>query len=153
MTLARKHKSTVAQMAERFTRPTITKSGKVTKCIGIVIERPDKPSLYALFGGLSLRTNPFVEIKDVEVNLDHRIGRTELLTRMAANECEICGSKEGIEVHHVRKMADLKVKGRRTPPVWQQVMAARRRKTLVVCAYCHYAIHQGIATRTRNSNG
>ena len=47
------------------------------------------------------------------------------------------------------KLADLKVKGRREKPVWIQRMAALKRKTLVVCEYCHHAIHAGKPTRDR----
>ena len=46
----------------------------------------------------------------------------------------------------MRKLKDLKVPGRRTPPIWKQIMAARRRKTLVVCHGCHVAIHNGTLT-------
>ena len=51
--------------------------------------------------------------------------------------------KAVIEVHHIRKLADLKTKGKSAPPVWVQIMAARQRKTLVVCRECHTAIHNG----------
>lgn len=44
---------------------------------------------------------------------------------------------------HIRKLADLKVKGRKEKPFWIQRMAAIRRKTLVVCYNCHSAIHSG----------
>ena len=43
-------------------------------------------------------------------------------------------------------LKDLKVPGRRVPPVWKQIMASRRRKTLVVCHHCHVAIHRETLT-------
>ena len=49
-----------------------------------------------------------------------------------------------IEVHHIRALRDLNVKGQREKPKWVQVMAARRRKTLVVCRPCHLNTHDGI---------
>ena len=70
-------------------------------------------------------------------------GRTELVKRLLADTCELCGSKENIEVHHIRKLADVKNKGLLNAPTWAQVMAARNRKTLVVCRECHVAIHNG----------
>lgn len=70
-------------------------------------------------------------------------GRTELIKRLTADTCELCGSRKDIEVHHIRKLADLKVKGKSAPPAWVQIMAARQRKTLVVCRECHTAIHNG----------
>ncbi|WP_420795785.1 hypothetical protein [Ktedonobacter racemifer] len=36
--------------------------------------------------------------------------------------------------------------GRRKKPEWMKQMAARRRKTLVVCRSCHEAIHGGRST-------
>jgi hypothetical protein len=73
----------------------------------------------------------------------------ELVIRLLADECELCGSREGVETHHVRGLADLVIKGRRERPHWMKVMASRKRKTLVVCKHCHDAIHAGLPTRTR----
>ncbi len=56
--------------------------------------------------------------------------RSELLKRVLADHCELCGSKERVEVHHIRKLADLEKPGRKEKPVWMKQMAARRRKTL-----------------------
>ena len=42
-----------------------------------------------------------------------------------------------------RALRDLNVKGQREKPKWVQVMAARRRKTLVVCRPCHLNAHGG----------
>ncbi|WP_376778593.1 HNH endonuclease [Kitasatospora kifunensis] len=44
-----------------------------------------------------------------------------------------------MEVHHVAKLADLGRPGNRPP--WADLMAARHRKTLVVCGVCHADIH------------
>jgi hypothetical protein len=94
-------------------------------------------------------TQPFHWIEDRLLDRDRVIHRNELLQRVMADECELCGSKDQVEVHHVRKLADLKVKGRGEPPIWKQIMAYRRRKTLVVCKRCHDAIHAGRPTGTR----
>jgi predicted HNH restriction endonuclease len=69
--------------------------------------------------------------------------RNELIKRLLAEKCELCGSKMNVEVHHIRKLADLKEKGRKEKPRWVQKMTQRRRKTLVVCATCHDNIHRG----------
>jgi hypothetical protein len=68
-------------------------------------------------------------------------GRSELLQRLLADECELCGSAEKCEVHHIRKLADLSKEGRKEKPLWVKRMAARQRKTLVVCQECHQGIH------------
>jgi hypothetical protein len=71
--------------------------------------------------------------------------RNDLITRLQAETCELCGSTEHIEVHHVRKLADLKDKwsGRKEKPKWVTTMIALQRKTLIVCRKCHKAIHAG----------
>jgi hypothetical protein len=69
----------------------------------------------------------------------HLRGKTELGQRMRANECEWCGTRQGpFEVHHVRKLKDLKGKS-----AWEFHMIARQRKTLVMCKKCHVALHAG----------
>lgn len=53
-----------------------------------------------------------------------------------------------VEVHHVRALKDLRLRGRRHPPEWATRMAARHRKTLLVCRPCHEDIHySGCPTR------
>ena len=79
---------------------------------------------------------------------DRTIPRRELLDRLQANTCELCGSRHKVQVHHIRKLSDLKVKGQREKPTWLRVMSAMRRKTLIVCERCHVAIHAGRPTRT-----
>jgi RNA-directed DNA polymerase len=68
------------------------------------------------------------------------LSHTELIHRMAANQCEYCGEKaEPFEVHHIRKMADVK-EGKQ---LWQTMMMRRQRKTLVMCQPCHKKLHAG----------
>ena len=45
-----------------------------------------------------------------------------------------------VDVHQVRKLADLGEPGQ-PRPAWAELMARRRRKTLVVCPSCHDSIH------------
>ena len=65
--------------------------------------------------------------------------RSELNARLEANSCEYCGKEGGYyEVHHVRKLADIKGK-----EPWERLMIARKRKTLVLCITCHDLLHAG----------
>lgn len=65
--------------------------------------------------------------------------RTELGQRLRANQCEWCGTNDGyMEVHHVRKLSDLKGKA-----IWEKHMIGRQRKTIVMCRECHKALHSG----------
>jgi hypothetical protein len=151
-TLATKHKSTVSKMVQRFAGKAISKNG-VMKCLSITTERPGKRPLYAQFGGISLKTELFQSkvIEDEYLDLDRRPPRTELIDRLKADECELCGSRDNVQVHHIRKLSDLKVKGRKEKPLWIKTMAAMKRKTLAVCKFCHDAIHAGRPTRTRET--
>lgn len=74
--------------------------------------------------------------------------RSDLIDRLKANRCELCGSEKECEVHHVRKLADLKQRwrGRKPKPKWVVRMIAMQRKTLVVCQPCHRDIHAGRPT-------
>ncbi|WP_347402942.1 hypothetical protein [Protofrankia symbiont of Coriaria ruscifolia] len=44
-----------------------------------------------------------------------------------------------LRVHHVARLAELAKPG--PQPGWVNVMAKRRRKTLIVCRNCHDTIH------------
>jgi group II intron reverse transcriptase/maturase len=88
-----------------------------------------------------LKTTPLREAGFEKV-LDSRkitMARVEITRRIHANMCEYCGKDQGYtEVHHVRKLKDLKGK-----ELWQYQMIARRRKTLVLCIECHKRLHAG----------
>jgi group II intron reverse transcriptase/maturase len=65
--------------------------------------------------------------------------RNELGKRLLADQCEWCGIRgTQVEVHHVRKLGNLKGK---TP--WERQMIERRRKTMVLCVECHDELHAG----------
>jgi hypothetical protein len=64
----------------------------------------------------------------------------QLVTRLLKGRCELCGRADGIQVHHVRALADLTRPGQPQPD-WAQAMAKSRRKSLVVCDDCHGRIH------------
>ncbi|MGH3940028.1 MAG: hypothetical protein ACRDTG_15630 [Pseudonocardiaceae bacterium] len=67
----------------------------------------------------------------------------ELTKRLLKGKCEICGqASTAVEIHQVRKLADLATPGQ-PQPAWTNLMAKMRRKTLVTCAVCHEIIHAG----------
>ena len=70
----------------------------------------------------------------------HWVARCSLLKPLLAEKCELCGSRENVEVHHMRKLADLEKGGRERNHIGSPIMAGRRRKTLVVCHFCHAEI-------------
>lgn len=63
--------------------------------------------------------------------------RKEVVRRLLAGICELCNARaDDLSIHQVRALAEIP---RGLP--WSELMWARRRKTLVVCAPCHAAIH------------
>jgi group II intron reverse transcriptase/maturase len=148
-TLACKHQSSTGKMAKRF-RSANYDRGKMYRCLAVEVERAGK-TYRATFGGLRLtRDETMGYIPDRPFETDRlSTSRADLLQRLAAGECELCGSKDDIQVHHIRKLADLQVRGQRAKSTWAVAMATRRRKTLVVCYRCHNDIHAGRPTRSR----
>ena len=145
-TLASKHKSSVTQMARKYRARITTPTGVLT-CFQAVVERREgKQPLVAQFGGFAIRRRKDAGLVDQRPPTAYTKG-TELLKRLQADACELCGSTLKVEVHHLRKLADLKRRGRKEAPGWRRLMAARRRKTLVTCRACHEAIHAGRPTR------
>ena len=72
------------------------------------------------------------------LTVQHLHSRNSFDERLKARKCELCGTEdsEHYEIHHVNKVKNLK--GKET---WEQIMIARRRKTIVVCRECHKKIH------------
>jgi group II intron reverse transcriptase/maturase len=139
--LANKHRSTMSKMARKH-KATIDTPAGPRKCIQASIIRAvgTKP-LVAQFGGIPLKRQKWAVLLDRDPT-QHHPRRRELVKRVLAGLCEMCGRTENIQVHQVRKLADLDQNGREQPD-WAALMAKRRRKTLVVCATCHEGIHAG----------
>jgi group II intron reverse transcriptase/maturase len=144
-TLAYKHKASMMTMLRKYCATVETPIGS-RRCLRVVLDRgPAKKPLVAQFGGLPLRRHRSAVLTDLPPKIDTD-RRNELVKRLLADTCELCGSRQDCEVHHIRKLADLRIKGRSEKPAWVQIMAARQRKTLVVCRACHEAIHAGRPT-------
>ncbi len=144
-TLANKHKISVNQVFRKYQKTVATPHG-AHKVLEVTVERgPDKKPLITRFGGIELRWQKYTILYDHPKEVFN--GRSEVVQRLLAQVCELCGGTENCEVHHVRKLADLHRPGQREKPAWVQWMVARRRKTLVVCRTCHEVIHYGHRTR------
>jgi hypothetical protein len=139
-TLAAKLKISVHQVYKRF-RAIIVTDGKTYKGLQTVIQREGKDPLIAQWGGIPLQRRMETVLNDDPYLYWN--GRTEIVLRLLAETCELCGSHTQIEVHHMRALKDLDRYGRPEKPAWVKTMAARHRKTLVVCQSCHKAIHAG----------
>jgi group II intron reverse transcriptase/maturase len=147
-TLAHKLRIRVSEVYKRF-RSTKVVNEQSYKTLEFKVEtRKGTRSYY--WGAIPLRTTkvirePLNDNRGDFENYQYIEKRNDLLKRLAADQCEICGAETDCEVHHVRKLADLKKRwqGRKQPPIWVVRMLTMQRKTLVVCHDCHWKIHNG----------
>jgi hypothetical protein len=150
-TLAGKLKISPAQVFKRYKTTIQTERGP-QKVLLVQVERVGQRPLVAMWGGISLaRIETGKALNDKIPPICN--GRTQLEQRLLANACELCGSTRDIEVHHIRGLKDLNRPGQARKSAWVEVMAARRRKTLVTCHRCHEDIHAGRPTRQRVARG
>jgi group II intron reverse transcriptase/maturase len=144
-TLAGKYDSSVSKMARKY-RATIETPDGPRKCLQVSVDRHEgRKSLVATFGGIPLRRQKHAVLHDREP-VPATARRKELVHRLLAARCEICGHADEVQVHQIRKLSDLDKPGQPQQPEWIRLMARRRRKTLVVCAGCHANIHHGRPT-------
>jgi hypothetical protein len=143
-TLACKYDSTVPKMAAKYMTTVPTPHGP-RRCFQASVPREAGTPLVARFGGIPLRRQNNTVLTD-RAPLP-TTGPKELISRLLTGRCEICDQPGEVQVHHVGKLADLGKPGE-PPSGWRQLMANRRRKTLVVCQTCHDSIHPGQPTAT-----
>jgi hypothetical protein len=139
-TLAGKYGSTVTTMARRY-KATIETPHGPHKCLQVSVERgQDRKPLVATFGGIPLRRQKHAALRD-RAPVPAAVPGKELIDRLRAGRCEICGDADQVQIHQIRKLSDLDKPGQSDRPEWARIMLNRRRKTLVVCAACHATIH------------
>jgi len=132
-TLAAKHKTSTTKIAKRL---------KTEDGYALTVQIKDRTRHIRIFRLKDLRKPP---PNDSRIDLHPNIymwtlSRTELIKRLNRKQCEYCGTTQGtFEVHHIRKLKDV-AEGK---TLWQRMMAARRRKTLVLCTQCHHQLHNG----------
>ncbi|TMC90114.1 MAG: hypothetical protein E6J22_13445 [Chloroflexi bacterium] len=150
-TLAHKHKTSVQKMCDKY-KAEWEENGTTHRGLRVVIPREGKNPLMATWGGISLRWDVKATLNDQPPH--QTMGRAELEKRLLAQICEQCGATNltaPIEVHHIRALKDLEKYPGREKPRWVQLMAARRRKTLVLCRSCHQDIQYGRPLRRQQS--
>lgn len=99
----------------------------------------------ARFGGIPLVRNKDAVLSD-RVFARPPVPRKELVRRFLTRRCELCGNPGTVVIHQARKLTSLGEPGP-GQPAWANKMARMRRKTLVVCAPCHDAIHANPVTK------
>jgi group II intron reverse transcriptase/maturase len=141
-TLAAKFKVSVPQIYRRYQTTIMTEQGP-RKAVQVIVEREGREPLVATWGRTNLVRDVGAALDENKPNSWINGGSTEVVQRLLADTCELCGSREDVEVHHIRALKSIQKKGRREKPEWEQLMIARQRKTLVVCRDCHLKIHNG----------
>lgn len=141
-TLAAKLRISVPAVYRRYRAQILGEDGTRRAGLEVQIPRDGKPPLIARWGGISLAWNIDAALDDRPVPF-RWANTTEIVQRLLAETCELCGSRDRIQVHHIRALKDLKRPGRPDKPLWARVMAARHRKTLVLCHTCHVDAHGG----------
>jgi group II intron reverse transcriptase/maturase len=149
-TLANKHRSSVAIETKRLQGTTKTSHGP-RKCLKLTIPREGKKPLVAIFGGLTLKRLQTPAIKD-QVLTNYVSWKSEIVERLLNDTCEVCGAKEAVQMHHVRKLRDLNKHGKREMPLWMKVMISRQRKSIPLCKRCHDDVHHNRPRTTRQGN-
>ena len=150
-TLAQKHKTSVQKMCDKY-KAEWEEDGMVYKGLRVIVPREGKKPLVAKWGGISLKWDVKADLNDQPPH--QTMGRAELEKRLLAQVCEQCGATnltDPIEVHHIRSLKDLEKYPGREKPRWVKIMAARRRKTLILCRTCHQDVQYGRPLRRQKS--
>ena len=139
---ARKYKSSVKKILTKY---------KKNKVFRVAYENSKGKTLYATFYNQGFKRKK--EIGDLYCDVIPRTvtitgGRNSLIERLKLQVCELCGATDKLEMHHVRKLKDLKGKSD-----WEKRMIARRRKTLAVCSKCHAKIDPDRRIKTELISG
>ncbi len=146
-TLASKYKLTASQVYRKY-RGALQIGNHTYRTLEVKVPTP-KSVVVIRWGATPLEA---VRIGRETINdaigFPREYAKPDLVQRLQANVCELCGSTQNIEVHHVRKLQNLKQRwaGKRAKPQWVVRMIALQRKSLVVCAKCHDDIHVGRPT-------
>lgn len=129
-TIAAKHGSTIRKILDKY------KDGQGGWAIPY--ETKGKIQKMSISSYKTCSGNKIIKDDIVNATLYHQHSTTSFESRLKAKQCELCGTTKSdcYEVHHVNKVKNLQGK-----TIWEQIMIAKNRKTLVVCKECHIKIH------------
>ena len=130
-TFAKKYRTSVRKIIAKY---------RYNKDFAVFFENKKGEKKMRVFfnGSFKRKTSAMTSNCDNLANTIRNTSVTSLIERLKANICELCGSEGNIEIHHVKKLKDLKGK-----KPWEIQMIGRQRKTLAVCIPCHKKIHHG----------
>lgn len=119
-TLAAKYRRPSWVMRNRYRSTVNTPQGK-RRCFEAVQRTPSGVVLTARLAGIPLRRRKHARL--IDGAWPARRGR-QLIARLTAGICELCDSRDGINVHHVKRLADLNRYSTAAAPEWVQAMRA-----------------------------
>ena len=106
-------------------------------CVQFTDEKGQPRQRFFYHDGFKRKGASFTKDLDREPDGNKFRYRANLVQRLKANVCELCGKPcSELEMHEIRSMKLLT-----GDEAWQQRMRDRRRKTLAVCPDCHRLIH------------
>lgn len=148
-TLAMKHHTSVRKIYKKHTT-YIRKEGRQYKVLQVVVKGESRDYSF-IWGAIPLQRTKIGYGKPINDKIiEFPMTTSEIVLRLQKGECEVCNGPAE-EVHHVRKLKDLKRKwqGKEVPKhVYRMIQM--NRKTLVVCKTCHQKIHEGNGTTKPN---
>ena len=144
-TIARKEKKSVNAVIKKYGIDVPRKSGTGAKrVVGVSYKTKKGIKIMTYFDESMKRDDtPVINLVD---HATYYPQNCQLITRLNASVCEMCGSTENIEVHHVRRLKDIHDKYKRIGkplPSWVLTMVKMKRKTLILCSKCHDKVHAG----------
>lgn len=81
-----------------------------------------------------------VIVDDTKPTKGNTFGRTSLMDRLKARECELCGKIDvPLQMHHVKRIKELKSRKHLTQA--ELFMVSRNRKQIALCEDCHTRVH------------
>lgn len=131
-TFATKYRATMSRTIRKL---------RIGKNFGVQYKTADDKAKTRLFYNEGYARKPLLKKPSVDAkpNTVMFSSTTSLMVRLNARQCELCGKTNcDIEIHHVKKLKDLKGKS-----YWECFMIARKRKTLALCKDCHENLHVG----------
>lgn len=131
-TFATKYRTSMSKMISRL---------RIGKVFGVHFTDKKGKTKTRLFYNEGFARKPMLKTAAVDVipSTVRYSSTTSLMDRLSAGQCELCGKTDcEIEIHHVRKLKDLK-----GVSYWERFMIARNRKTLALCLDCHKKLHTG----------
>ena len=130
-TYATKYRTTKSHIIRKY-----KKDGQFS--VQYIGRKGDTMTRYFYNGGFKRQKKSFLD-NDNLPNTAKYFSRRNLIDRLKASRCEYCqATNSSLEIHHVRKLKDLKGK-----TFWERLMISRQRKTIALCKDCHKKLHHG----------